>query len=141
MAFTTPDLVQAVLGKDYGPLPDGTLPDLQQYIDRADVTVLRAQQMALKKNMPLTSQELEIFERWLAAYYYTQMDPIYQSRSNAGASASFVSAGQGADPNRYRQAAIEADYSGSVNALLKRQSAGGFWNGSDPRRQRPPGEC
>lgn len=140
MAFTTANLVQGILGANYGALPDGTLPDVQQYIDTAHNLILRANSSAAKKGWTLTSAELEIMERWLSAYYYTQMDPIYQTRSTGGASGGFVSPGKDADANRYRQGAIESDPSGSLNALLKRQSASGFWAGSDSKCQTPPGE-
>jgi hypothetical protein len=115
--------VQDILGSNYGARTDGTLPSLQPYIDTAWPMVDQAMAMAVKKRVYLTACQQEIIERWLSAYFYTKTDPLYQSKSTASASASMVSekVGDDADANRYKQAAIQADVSGCLNALLNRK--------------------
>lgn len=98
---------------------------LQPYIDKASALVDRVATCASQKGMDLSSTELEIIERWLAAYNYTVFDPLYKSRSTSGGSGAFVRA----DGNDYKQAALESDPSGCLNAYLKQQRASGAWLG------------
>jgi hypothetical protein len=127
MSLTTPALVQAVLGDDYGPKQDGTLPDLQPYCDAADVIIQRVVICAQKrKHVTLSSGEQEMIERWLAAHLYAVSDKPYQSRSTEGASGAF--AGQtemGFDATLYGQQAQRLDWSGCLRNLDKQQRAGG----------------
>lgn len=133
---TTIALVQEVLGADYGRLPDGSLPNLQPYIDSASAMVTQVASMAqTQKGMTLTSTTQELIERWLAAHYYTKMDKTYQSRTTKGASASFVVDQENPEP--YRAVAVDIDYSGMLNALLKRQRAGAVWLGKPKSDQIP----
>lgn len=137
--LSNPTTVQALLGANYGLLPDGTAPDLQQYIDSADVVVQRVIVCAANKGMSLSPTEQELIERWLSCYFYCKMDPLYQSRSTAGASGSFVNAGMNAqidgDADRYKRGAIELDATGCLNAILNRKAVrllsvggrGGCW--------------
>jgi hypothetical protein len=138
MARTNTTLVQAVLGSDYGRFPQsmgGGQPDLQQYIDTATLTVDQVEVKAAAKNKALTTAQLEMIERWLAAHYYTRMDPTYTSRSTQGASGNFTQPKD--DPERYRKTAIELDTSGSLNAILNRLTAGTEWLGKPKSAQIP----
>jgi hypothetical protein len=120
---TTLAAVQQVLG---GTAPgsnwDGVT-DLTPYIDTANALVNRVVVCACQKCMALTSVEQELVERWMSAHYYTKMDPVYTSKSTAGASGSFVRGPQ--EPEPYKDAAINIDVSGCLNAYLKRLTATG----------------
>lgn len=116
MARTTPTAVQAVLaaGQDYDV---DAAPDLTPYIDAANATTSRVSECASMKGIGLSASELEIIERWLSAYYYTRSDPIYQSKTTGGQSASFVADSQ-ASTERYKAGAMAVDASGCVKAIL-----------------------
>lgn len=139
MARTTPTLVQALLGGDYGPLSDGSLPDLNQYITGASLFVDRVVTCAQKKGIPLTSDETEYVERCIAAHFYQSSDPAYKQKATSSASGGFFGQdGKLIQATRYGQLAIMADTSGCVNALGMRQNAGAFWGGSSPAPCAPP---
>ncbi len=127
--------VQLYLGADYGRLPDGTLPPLQQYIDTAWPIVDQVQAKAALRKKTLTDFQLEIIERILSCMYYCRMDQTYTQRTTTDASGSFATPKN--DTEKYRQAAIEADTSGSLNALLNRLTAGADWLGKPPSAQVP----
>lgn len=116
MARTTSAAVQLVLapGEDYD--ADGA-PSLTPFIDSASVIVTRVATCASQKGITLSTEELEIIERWLTAYLYTRSDPIYQSKSTGGQSASFVADSQ-QTPERYKAGAIGCDVSGCLQAIL-----------------------
>lgn len=127
MAFTTIANVQPLLGNNY----DGVT-DLQQFIDAADVIMLRVQTCANFKGIPLSSVELEMIERWLSAHMYAQYDPLYQSKSTGQAHGSFQgSSGLSLDSTRYGQTAVALDYSGCLDAIGKRAVASAIWLGTD----------
>lgn len=119
---TTAAQVQKVLVNDY----DGTT-DLTPYIELASDIVDQVLVIAASRSQALSVVTAEIVERWLSAHYYTKMDPTYASKSTGGASASFVRGS--AEPEPYKDAAINADTSGALNAILKRLVARGFWGG------------
>lgn len=129
MPRTTAALVQGVLVNDW----DGVT-DLTPYIATANSIVNQVVKLSAYKRTPLaqgltndpTTQEL--IERWLAAHCYTKMDPVYQSKSTLGASASFVRGKN--EPEPYKDMAIGVDYSGCLKALLERQFATMFQAGS-----------
>lgn len=123
---TTTTAVQTLLGANFGPLPDGTNPDLQPYVDTGSMVTDNVVNVAAGRGWTLTASNLELIERWLSAHFYTKMDPLYASKSEGGASGSFVS---GKEAERYKQGAIDVDPSGSVNILLNRLFAGGDWLG------------
>src|SRR5678815_4561967 len=118
-ARTTTALVQEILDRNYDRLRS---PNLQPYIDWASSIVDQVAVDAAAKSMTLSSTSLEIIERWLAAYGYTKMDPLYASKSTQGASGAFVtSQSLDGEQERYKRAAIEADWSGCLNAILNRK--------------------
>lgn len=142
MPRTTATLVQALLGADYGPLPDGTLPDLNQYIAGATLFINRVVTCSQRKGITLTSDESEYIERCVSAHYYQSSDPAYKQKSTSSASGGFFGQdGKGMEGTRYGQLALFADTSGCLNALAKRQTAGAFWGGSDPAPTPPVGGC
>lgn len=133
MPRTTATLVQSLLGADYGPLPSGSLPDLNQYIAGATLFINRVVTCSQTKGIPLTPDEAEYCERCVSAHYYQMSDPAYKARNTSSASGTFFGQdGKGMEATRYGQLAIMADTSGCLNALAKRQTAGAFWGGTCP---------
>lgn len=133
MARTTANAVKGVLISDYGEDKDGNLPSLDPFIRSANVLVNRVATCATSRGHALTSEELELIERWLAAFFYTRSDPIYASKNTEGGGASFVS--DPVDPERYRAAAVALDSSGCLAAILKGNRAGAAWLGRVPSEQ------
>jgi hypothetical protein len=106
---------------------DGTT-DLTPYIVSASSVVDRVATAASDiKGITLSTTELELIERWLAAHFYTKMDPTYLTKTTGKAVVSFARNPKVPEP--YKDVAIAMDYSGMLNAILNRQSAGGFWMG------------
>jgi hypothetical protein len=110
---TSATLVASVLGGNY----DGGTP-LGPFIDSASVLIDQMLECAAAQGIVHTPRELELIERWLAAWAYTQMDPLYTSRSTADASGSFAE-------RDYQQMAIALDKSGCLADLLIPPAAGG----------------
>jgi hypothetical protein len=131
MARTTSTQVAAVLLNDYD---NAAQPDLTPYIDSASSMVDAILNCASQRGLPLSSTQQEIVERWLSAYFYTRTDPIYASKTTAGASGNFVSDPE-LGPERYKQAAIQLDPSGCLNAFLNRRFATQAWLGKNPTSQ------
>lgn len=130
MARTTSLAVETLLGRDYD---SRRRPSLAPHIDSATVVVDRVATCATSKGITLTAAELELIERWLAGYFYTRTDPIYQSKGTDGANGSFVA--DPVDPERYRMGALAVDYSGCLAGILKGQRAGAAWLGKNPSTQ------
>jgi hypothetical protein len=137
LARTTVDLVELVLDRNY----DGQM-DLQQFIDTANLLVNRVATCASDRGEPLSAEELELIERWLAAHYYAQVDPTYTSKSTDGASASFMGAsGKYLEGSRFGQVAITLDPSGCLESIVASGDGGGrkvaraFWLGKAPSEQ------
>jgi hypothetical protein len=132
--------VQEELGSNYGPRADGSLPDLQQQINRATLFVNQAvaQAVQMQRIVPdgPTQDQLILL---VACHFYCNQDPLKQSKSTGGASASYVSAGSTLDGEgqRYKREAIELDPSGLVNAMLNRKVATAIWMGKPPSQQIP----
>lgn len=132
---TTVADVKAVLlpGKDYD---TEDAPSLQPFIDTATVIVDRVATCATDRDKTLTSGELELIERWLAAHLYAMSDQTYASKSTAGASASFHGqTGMHLEATKYGQTAVTLDYSGCLTAIGKRQTARGAWLGKRKSEQ------
>lgn len=135
-ARTNSAAVQGVLGDDYGPKEDGTLPDLTPYIATASAIVDRVITCATRKGYTLSCTETELIERWLAAHFYAVSDKPYQSRSTEGASGQFSGqTAMGFDANQYGQMAQRVDYSGCLRNLDKQQRAGAAWLGKPASQQ------
>lgn len=128
---TTPDAVAAVMRSDSPASDYDGVTDLTPYIQSASSVVDQVVVFAAQRYMPLPPATQELVERWLSAYFYCKADPQYASRSTGGASGSFVS--DSGDPERYKKAAIDIDWSGCLSAILKRQFAHAFWPGRSCR--------
>jgi hypothetical protein len=144
MGRTNTTLVQNLLGVNYDTVRN---PDLQQFIDSADVIVNRVVQCAAAKsqaggmiNFTLSDgfigSEAEIVERWLAAHLYCQQDQMYASKNTEAAAASFQGQwGLDLDSTNYGRSAMIADFSGCLNAIAKRKFASATWLGLPPSAQ------
>jgi len=106
-----------LLGGDY----DG-VSDLNSRIAYANSTTNQAVACAARRGFTLSTTDQELIERAIAAYRYTQTDPVYLSKNTGGASGTFVRGETTKNP--YKEMAIETDVSGCVNALLNRKVAG-----------------
>lgn len=141
MSRTSSSAVQGILrvGSQGGDYDDENSPSLDPYIASATVIVDRVATCATAKGKTLTSTELELIERWLAAHFYCMSDVTYQSRSTAGASASFTGqTGMYLEGTRYGQMAVSLDYSGCLLAIAtgaQRKTAGFVWGGQRPSEQ------
>lgn len=116
---TLPSRVQVILGSYYAA---GT--DLSPWIESANPIVTRAAACATADGTPLTDIELELMERWLAAWLYTKTDPLHTSRSTLSSSASFLR-----DPKDFLAQAYAFDPSGCLKAQVEGNTVGGAWLG------------
>lgn len=133
MARTTDELVKGVLLLDYD---SRRTPSLTPFINAANLVVTRVATCATAKDVTLSSDELEMIERWLAAHMYVQSDQTFASKSTSGASASHHGqTGMGLENSKYGQTAMMLDPSGCLAAIDKRQSAGAHWLGKPPSEQ------
>jgi hypothetical protein len=126
---TTASKVEAILGRNYIPNVD-----LSPYIDVANAVISRMNTCAVSKGYTLTTSELALIETWYAAWVYTDMDPLYRSKSTGGASGSFES-----DPKskRYLRQAIALDPSGCLAGIVSGHTAGAVWLGKVPSERIP----
>lgn len=124
-ARTTSDLVKGVLLADWG---DGN--DLTPFIAAASALVDRVNSCAALKKYTLSSAELELIERWLAAHIYVQSDQNERSKGAGKGSANFQgSTGMQIDGSKYGQTAQLLDTSGCLTNIAKRQVASFGWLG------------
>ncbi len=133
MARTSSILVQGVLepGGDY----NGTT-DLAGFIDTASVIVSRVATCAAKKDITLSSEELELIERWLAAHFYAMSDQPYLEKETERSRGKFQ--GQTKmhlEATKYGQTAMDVDYSGCLTNISKRLFARVDWLGKRPTDQ------
>jgi len=135
MARTSQGAVQAILLDDYDSVNS---PSLQPFIDTANVIVSRVATCATAKGKTLSSTELELIERWLAAHGYAMVDQPYQSKTTQQASATFQGrTGMGLEATKYGQQALSVDYSGCLKAIASgnRKTAGLTWGGKAESEQ------
>lgn len=129
---TNSGAVQGVLaaGGDY----NGLTP-LTPYIETATVVIDRLAAYAAEIETTVTDAELELLERWLAAWAYCMSDKPYSSRSTLGASGSFHGqTGKGLEANLYGQTAKRLDPTGYLiiwDTESRGARAGGFWLGTE----------
>jgi hypothetical protein len=131
---TTSDAVKSILRDkgDYGPLPDGTDPSLDPYIDSASVVIDRVVACAARKRITIGSEEAEIIERWLSAHLYAVSDRPVQSESKGRGSHSLQGqTGMGFEFTGYGQQAMSIDPSGCLRTLNKGGRVGGGWLGKN----------
>lgn len=123
---TTPIAVSKILGNNF--VADCSVSELLPYIETANEMVSQVASCATAQGTPHTTARLELIERWLAAYYYTVMDPIYTSKSTDGSSGSF-------EQRSYMKVAQQLDGTGCLKAAVE----GGYmqiaWVGKTPSEQ------
>lgn len=120
-------------GGDYDTV---NLPSLTGFIATANAVVNRVATCATAKGMALSTEELELIERWLSAHYYVMSDQNYTSKTTDGASASFQGkTDMGVKASKYGQTALDLDYSGCLAAITTRAFASFSWLGKNPRDQ------
>ena len=110
MARTTTDLVKSVL-------PVSPTKSLKPFIDTASKLVDKMTECA---GDDLDEQHLELIERWLAAHYFSVVNPnTLTSKSIGGASKSFQSSPvtTGLSGTVYGQQALSLDTSGCLEKL------------------------
>lgn len=130
---TTPGKVEEILLGDY----DGTSALTAQILGASKI-VDRMVTCAAEDDVSFDAEELELIERYVAAYRYTLSDPLYTSRSTSKASGSFQGEQDAAGKpiNRYLKAALDLDPSGCLRELLMPgPRAGGYWLGKAPSEQ------
>lgn len=136
MARTDEGAVREVLTRDYD---SRNLPSLLPFIKTANVVTTRVNTCAVAKGVTLTTDELELIERWLAAHFYKYAwDRQFSNKSELGASAGF--GGQTAmalDGTTYGQTAKVVDASGCLAAISMAARAGADWLGKVPSEQVP----
>lgn len=125
MARTDSTAVQGILSSNHN--YDGTT-DLTPFIDTANNVVTQLATLASSNGRTLADATLELIERWLSAYYYCIMDPLYVSKSTGGASGSW-------DPRSYRKPAEDLDSSGFLKSILDGVRTQIFWAGKRPSQQ------
>ena len=123
-----------ILGDNY----DGKA-DVNPFIEFASAMTDQAIVIAGRAGLGLDSVMAELVERALAAMCYCRADPQYQAENTGAAGGTFLGGGSTLDgePDRYKRMAIEVDWTGSVNKLLNRKSAGSLWLGKIPSQQIP----
>lgn len=133
MARTSTTLVASVLGGHY---VAGSSPDLQAFIDTATLVISRMVTCALAKGITLSTDELEMLERYLAAHYFSHADQMYQSKATNGASGSFQGqTGKGIESSQYGMTALQLDPSGCLSAITKGNRVSMFWGGKPSQDQ------
>jgi hypothetical protein len=139
MARTTPLAVQGILLDHYGATLAGTNPSLSPFIESANAVVDRVAACAIARDKTLTTAELELIERWLAAHYYASApDQAKESRTTGRASAKYQGkTGMYLESTKFGQMAVTLDHSGCLVAIASqtRKVAGGFWGGFRPSEQ------
>lgn len=118
MSRTTASAVQTLLGRNWDQASSVT-----PYIDTASAIVDQVVSCASDRGVTMTDATLELMERWLAAHFYTQMDPLYKSKTTGRASATF------ADQD-YKKAAMQLDQSGCLAGIMSGMVAEVFWGGT-----------
>lgn len=131
MARTTEAAVSELLLDNYG-----TDNDLSPFVEIATALTTRVNTCATAKGVTLTSTELELIERNLAAHFYCLSDPLYLSEKTLDASATYRGeTGKALDYTPFGQTAKMLDHSGCLATLSKGQRATLSWLGLPPSEQ------
>lgn len=96
--------------------------DLSPYIEAASSVVDDLAAAASAEGITFTSTKAELVERWLAAHYYTQMDPLYKSRTTDRGKGDFVE-------QNFLMVATQLDPTGLLPGILEGNRAEGDWLG------------
>lgn len=130
MARTTSNNVSAILLEDYD-----TNNSLTPFIETASTIVDTVNNCASLKGISLSSTQLELIERWLAAHYYVMSDQNYRSKRTEGASAVYQGeTGKYFEASKYGQTALSIDYSGCLKSLMNPR-VGVYWLGKELNEQ------
>lgn len=127
---TSTDNVKDLLGRAY----DSDLaPSISQFIEAATVITDRVETCATNKGEGLTSAELELIERYLAAHFYLRQDRRGEAKKTDDASIKFQGkTGFNLFGTEHGQDAMDIDWSGCLRALGRGKRVGGFWLGKAP---------
>lgn len=132
---TTVPAVQALLGGSAITTNWDGVTSVQQFIDMATLFVDEVVSGRSSESVTTSTAQAEMFERIMAAHFYTKYDPVYTNRSTMGASGAFVRDSKTPEP--YLAMAINMDTSGWINALINRLVASGDWLGKTVSEQIP----
>lgn len=127
---TNAGAVAKVLANDYGNDPDGNPIDLLPYIETASAVVDDISTYASDNSITLNATRKELIERWLAAHYYTVMDPIYKRKKTEKAEGDFFD-------RSYLGVAKNLDPTGFLADLETGITAEVWWLGKPPSEQTP----
>lgn len=112
--------------------------NLLRFILPASKLTTRVADCAADKGEPLDAEELELMERWLAAWMYTMANPRSQSTSLGKASHSIQGqTGMRLEANYFGQVASSLDPSGCLQAITSGKTVQFFWAGKPPSEQIP----
>ncbi len=139
---TDSDAVQAILrnGTEGGDYDDIHSPSLAPFIASASAVVDRLDTTATSRGYILSSAELEIIERWLAAHMYSMSDKPYTNRSTSNSAGTFSGQTQmGFFATLYGQTAMSLDPSGVLQGMSpnpnKSKTVQAAWLGKNPSDQ------
>jgi hypothetical protein len=138
MSRTTADQVKALLtpGGAYDLVNN---PDVSPFIDSASILIDAVNECALSKDITLTSAQLEIMERWVAAHAYVMTDQRPQEEWDEKAKAVYQGrTGLNLEASKYGQMALSLDTSGCLSAISSgrnRKAARGYYLGRRPSEQ------
>lgn len=114
---------------------DGTS-DLSPYIDSANAVVSRVATCATSRGVTLSSTELELIERWLAAHFYAMSDQTIESKKTGERAAKFHGkTGMRFEATKYGQSAINIDVSGCLASMNRGGLSQVVWLGFPPSEQ------
>lgn len=105
-------------------------PDINPYIETASAIVDMVVECAARKMRTVTSTQLELMERWLAAWAYACSDKPYTQKMTLRSSG--VMSGQTGmhlEANLYGQTALMLDSTGCLNNINNQSRAYAFWGG------------
>lgn len=123
MARTTTSAVQQVLGQNY----NGSS-SLIPYIDSAYAVVSRLLIAASAQSISIGDTDAELVERWLAAHYYTVMDPLYIEKETGRARGKWKE-------RCYLDVAKQMDPSGLLGGIVAAHKIRVTWLGKPPSEQ------
>lgn len=130
---TDADLVKGILCLDYD---TKRLPDLQPFIDTASSIVDDLETMCVNEGSPLSSNKLELIERWLSAHGYCCTDQPYAMRKTGNASGMFQGqTGKRLESTKYGQMALTLDPSGNLDTLNNNNRIRFSWLGKTEQDQ------
>lgn len=135
---TSPSAVQGILLMDYDTINN---PSLTPFIETASVIADEVADYASENSIAITSEKLELIERWLAAHCYCLSDQPYTFKQTKAVSANFQ--GKTAmyfEATKYGQMAVTLDSTGYLSTISEGNvgvTVSGIWLGKPPSQQIP----